>query len=136
MKKKKKVINDPSQDLASLLITPVQRIPRYLLLLRGENGGFSFFFFVLKTRFSGIIKKTPLSNPDYENLAKAANEVEKVIAAIDQNVKGKLFVVFVHFFFVDHFPDHEKTAELLRLSEFFHGIPGELFEKEFSSGLL
>jgi hypothetical protein len=36
----------------------------------------------------GIIKRTPSSNPDFENLVKAANEVEKVIVAIDQNVKG------------------------------------------------
>ncbi len=64
-----KVIKDPTQDLGALLVAPVHRVPRYLILLRG------------------IIKLTLPSNPDYENLVRAANEIEKIVVLIDQKSK-------------------------------------------------
>jgi hypothetical protein len=66
-----KVVRDPSQDLGALLVAPVHRIPRYLILLRG------------------VIKHTASSNPDYENLVKAANEVEKIVVMIDQRGENR-----------------------------------------------
>jgi len=47
-------------DLFSLLIMPVQRVPRYVLLLRE------------------LIKHTPKTHPDYENLVRAQKMMEEV----------------------------------------------------------
>lgn len=53
------------KDLPSYLITPVQRLPRYVLLLRD------------------ILKCTPKSHPDSEFLQSAFNELDKLTKDID-----------------------------------------------------
>eukprot|EP01114_Cavostelium_apophysatum_P015268 TRINITY_DN4122_c0_g1_i4.p1 TRINITY_DN4122_c0_g1~~TRINITY_DN4122_c0_g1_i4.p1 ORF type:complete len:945 (+),score=286.26 TRINITY_DN4122_c0_g1_i4:179-3013(+) len=55
-------------DLQSLLITPVQRIPRYSLLLKE------------------LLKLTTPSHPDYENVSKALEKIKEVTDLINWNV--------------------------------------------------
>lgn len=55
-------------DLESLLITPVQRIPRYKLLL------------------SEILKHTPEAHPDYALIKKALEEVSKMGIIVNESV--------------------------------------------------
>jgi len=55
--------------LASLLIMPVQRVPRYILLLRD------------------LFKHTWCEHPDYANLQQAASEMEELTAFLDQKKK-------------------------------------------------
>eukprot|EP01080_Neovahlkampfia_damariscottae_P003802 gene3802-6963_t len=53
-------------DLKSLLIQPVQRLPRYCLLLRE------------------IIKNTEETHVDYKNLVKTKNKIEKIVSMINE----------------------------------------------------
>jgi hypothetical protein len=46
-------LGDPTNDLASMLVTPVQRIPRYVMMLKD------------------LLKHTSTQHPDYNNLLKA-----------------------------------------------------------------
>lgn len=69
LEKQFKLLNDPSQDLASMLITPIQRLPRYLLLLRN------------------VRRSTPPNHLDYENLERACSEIESIVVMIDQKAK-------------------------------------------------
>jgi hypothetical protein len=55
--------------LASLLITPIQRVPRYRLLLQE------------------LIKRSEDSDPDYGNLSKALELIKKTAAHINESVK-------------------------------------------------
>lgn len=57
-----------NQNLYSFLIMPIQRIPRYCLLIRD------------------LIKKTSDSHPDYDNLSKAHSMLEDVTKKIDQAI--------------------------------------------------
>lgn len=61
-------MNDPSNDLASLLVTPVQRIPRYLMLVKQ------------------LIKHTPPTHPDYGNLKSAEEKISTIAIIVDQKV--------------------------------------------------
>ncbi|KAH0786563.1 Kelch motif family protein [Histomonas meleagridis] len=56
----------PKGELTSYLITPVQRMPRYILFLRE------------------LLKATPPSHPDFAMLASAASKLEEVTGQIDQ----------------------------------------------------
>lgn len=53
--------------LPSLLVTPVQRIPRYMLLFKVPLVH-AFLFFVKKEIFQELVEKTPSSHPDYPSL--------------------------------------------------------------------
>ena len=53
-------------DLKDLLIMPIQRIPRYLLLLQE------------------LLKRTDKSHPDYENISKSISHIKKVAAIINE----------------------------------------------------
>ena len=57
--------NPTSLDLQALLITPVQRVPRYRLLLQD------------------LIKRTHKSHGDYSNLLEALEEVKHIAARVD-----------------------------------------------------
>eukprot|EP01101_Sappina_pedata_P002276 TRINITY_DN12522_c0_g1_i1.p1 TRINITY_DN12522_c0_g1~~TRINITY_DN12522_c0_g1_i1.p1 ORF type:complete len:812 (-),score=303.15 TRINITY_DN12522_c0_g1_i1:14-2449(-) len=58
-----------SLDLASFLIMPVQRVPRYNMLLRD------------------LAKHTWATHPDFENLNKAGSEVETIAAFLNEKKK-------------------------------------------------
>ena len=55
-------------SLENLLIQPVQRIPRYILLL------------------TDLLKKTDLSHPDYENIKKSIAAYETVMEFLEKNI--------------------------------------------------
>ncbi|KAJ3021672.1 hypothetical protein HKX48_008051 [Thoreauomyces humboldtii] len=65
----KKGMGSRSPDLTDLLITPVQRPPRYLLLLKE------------------LLKRTPNAHPDYSNLVAAVQKVERTVQAINERKK-------------------------------------------------
>jgi hypothetical protein len=64
-----KAMNDPSNDLASLLVTPVQRIPRYLMLVKS----------MLKHSYPG--------HPDYAKLRTAEERISAIAIIVDQKAK-------------------------------------------------
>ena len=59
--------------LPYLLINPVQRIPRYSLLIQVQPQLLSFEKGKL---FQELLKKTDQAHPDYENLSKAMDELK------------------------------------------------------------
>jgi hypothetical protein len=83
-------------DLSALLIAPVQRVPRYILLLRG----FAFFFllkmFKFKTElfhstlrfFSELIKYTSETHPDFQPLVEALEKIESIGFKINQSKRA------------------------------------------------
>lgn len=56
-------------NLGALLITPVQRVPRYKLLLES------------------LLNKTPREHPDFEKLQEATVEINKVAHHINENIR-------------------------------------------------
>lgn len=58
-------------NLGSLLITPVQRVPRYKLLLES------------------LLNKTPREHPDFEKLQAATVEINKVAHHINENIRQR-----------------------------------------------
>ncbi len=64
-----KAMNDPSNDLASLLVTPVQRIPRYLMLVKS------------------MLKHSYPAHPDYANLKTAEERISAIAVIVDQKAK-------------------------------------------------
>src|SRR5690554_4367338 len=69
----KKCENSPEsnyQDLNDFLIQPIQRIPRYQLLLRD------------------LIKNTDLDHPDYPNLTKSLAKVERIAKYINEQKRN------------------------------------------------
>lgn len=73
-----KQLGDPSNDLASLLVTPVQRIPRYLMLVRS------------------MLKHTWAEHPDYANLKTAEEQISAVAVTVDQKAKDAENVQKMH----------------------------------------
>ena len=59
------MLND-GRELSSFLITPVQRMPRYILFLRE------------------LLKATPVSHPDYPWLERASKQIQKVTENMDE----------------------------------------------------
>lgn len=57
-------------DLMSLLIQPIQRIPRYKLLIEE------------------IIKKTPNEHKDYNDLLKSQNVIEEVAITVNEAIRA------------------------------------------------
>lgn len=97
-------IHDLVHDLPSLLIEPIQRIPRYKLMLtvRRQYPTFFLFFFlfslpvrashsrVLTTNLSheqDIIKHTNQEHPDYYNLKEAEQVIEHILAEMNLAAK-------------------------------------------------
>jgi len=58
-------------NLGALLITPVQRVPRYKLLLES------------------LLNKTPRDHPDFEKLQEATVEINKVAHHINENIRQR-----------------------------------------------
>ncbi len=78
-----KAMNDPSNDLASLLVTPVQRIPRYLMLVKQ------------------MLKYTAQTHADFGNLKIAEEKISTIAIIVDQKVSSSfLFLDFCCSFFV------------------------------------
>lgn len=59
-------LGDPTNDLASMLVTPVQRIPRYVLMLKD------------------LLKVTSPQHPDYNNLLKAVKIMTDTTVLVDR----------------------------------------------------
>ncbi len=59
-------LGDPTNDLASMLVTPVQRIPRYVLMLKD------------------LLKHTSPQHPDYNNLLKAVKIMTDTTVLVDR----------------------------------------------------
>ncbi len=72
------LLKDPSNDLPSLLITPVQRIPRYLMLV------------------NQLLKYTWPSHWDYANIKSAAMQLGKIAEYVDQKAKDAENVQKMH----------------------------------------
>jgi hypothetical protein len=72
------LLKDPSNDLPSLLITPVQRIPRYLMLV------------------NQLLKYTWPSHRDYANMKSAATQLGKIAEYVDQKAKDAENVQKMH----------------------------------------
>jgi hypothetical protein len=66
------ICND--QDIDSLLIMPVQRMPRYAMLIRE------------------LIKYTDKDHPDYGNLDKALKNIEEVTAYLNEKKREAVFM--------------------------------------------
>jgi hypothetical protein len=58
------------QKIESLLITPVQRLPRYVLLLRD------------------LLKHTPESHPDFAKLTEVVNKVDSVASSVNRGMRS------------------------------------------------
>ncbi|EGC39822.1 hypothetical protein DICPUDRAFT_26275, partial [Dictyostelium purpureum] len=69
--KKKNSENGTGLDLISLLIMPVQRIPRYKLLLQS------------------LIQYTPLESPDYKDVDKALESISEVANIVNESIREK-----------------------------------------------
>ena len=97
-------IHDLVHDLPSLLIEPIQRIPRYKLMLTVRRQYPTFFLFfllfslpvrashsrVLTTNLSheqDIIKHTNQEHPDYYNLKEAEQVIEHILAEMNLAAK-------------------------------------------------
>ena len=61
--------NENSLELTALLIMPIQRIPRYRLLLQE------------------LLKYTPETHPDYANINKAVAEIMKVAEHVNEGIR-------------------------------------------------
>ena len=72
------LLKDPSNDLPSLLITPVQRIPRYLMLV------------------TQLLKYTWPTHRDYANIKSAATQLGKIAEYVDQKAKDAENVQKMH----------------------------------------
>ena len=72
------VLKDPSNDLPSLLITPVQRIPRYLMLVQQ------------------LLKYTWPEHVDYKDIQSAATQLGKIADYVDQKAKDAENVQKMH----------------------------------------
>ena len=59
-------LGDPTNDLASMLVTPVQRIPRYVMMLKD------------------LLKHTSTQHPDYANLLKAVKIMTDTTVLVDR----------------------------------------------------
>ena len=59
-------LGDPTNDLASMLVTPVQRIPRYVMMLKD------------------LLKHTSTQHPDYNNLLKAVKIMTDTTVLVDR----------------------------------------------------
>jgi len=64
-----KTPNGLGPDLQSLLVNPVQRIPRYLLLLKE------------------LVQKTPSDHPDYQSLNTALNKIKEITEIVNFGIK-------------------------------------------------
>jgi hypothetical protein len=62
-------LGDPTNDLASLLVTPVQRIPRYVMMLKD------------------LLKLTSPQHPDYNNLLKAVKIMTDTTVLVDRKAE-------------------------------------------------
>jgi hypothetical protein len=62
-------LGDPSNDLASMLVTPVQRIPRYVMMLKD------------------LLKLTSPQHPDYNNLLKAVKIMTDTTVLVDRKAE-------------------------------------------------
>jgi hypothetical protein len=60
---------EPPNSLQALLICPVQRIPRYMLLLKE------------------LSNKTPEDHPDSQNLIKALQKIQELADSVNANIK-------------------------------------------------
>ncbi len=72
------LLKDPSNDLPSLLITPVQRIPRYLMLV------------------TQLRKYTWPTHDDYASIMSAAEQLGKIAEYVDQKAKDAENVQKMH----------------------------------------
>lgn len=75
---------DSKVDLGALLITPVQRCPRYELLLRVRSSCFSSFGL---TPLQDLIKLTPPEHSDYQALVTAREKVQEQNQYINEKKK-------------------------------------------------
>lgn len=78
------------QNLAGFLIMPIQRIPRYHLLLAVCSLVFSlpkFIFFNIAIVFQDLVKHTWKDHPDYNNLRQAAEQMEQTSTLLNQKKK-------------------------------------------------
>ena len=62
-------LGDPTNDLASMLVTPVQRIPRYVMMLKD------------------LLKHTSTQHPDYNNLLKAVKIMTDTTVLVDRKAE-------------------------------------------------
>ena len=62
--------NQPILDLGDYLIVPIQRLPRYMLLI------------------SSIVKVTKADHPDYQNLNTALGKIREVTDYVNDSIKS------------------------------------------------
>lgn len=65
------------------LIMPVQRIPRYSLLLNARTPSSSLESPFSNFEFQSLKDYTDPIHPDYQNICDAASEIKKVALAVD-----------------------------------------------------
>ncbi|KAM9998849.1 hypothetical protein ACTFIZ_002404 [Dictyostelium cf. discoideum] len=98
-----------SLDLNSLLIMPVQRVPRYILLL------------------SELIKCTDPKNPDYENLNKALEKMKVLASVINENKREAEFLNKMY--------DIQNSLEGFNRGDFIHPSRRLILDCEFNEKL-
>ena len=93
------------QTLQDLMIRPVQRLPSISLLIKGMCSKY-FFFIIFNWRVAfvhlDIIKHTPKTNPDFQELEKALKAIKEVMTYINE--------------------DKRKTEGRLALFDIFHDV--------------
>ncbi|KAM9958204.1 hypothetical protein ACTFIW_001064 [Dictyostelium discoideum] len=98
-----------SLDLNSLLIMPVQRVPRYILLL------------------NELIKCTDPKNPDYENLNKALEKMKVLASVINENKREAEFLNKMY--------DIQNSLEGFNRGDFIHPSRRLILDCEFNEKL-
>ncbi|KAL6069310.1 guanine nucleotide exchange factor 9 [Balamuthia mandrillaris] len=74
--------------LDALLITPIQRLPRYNLLLTVSHSLSSFYSsFLTPPLVQDLLRNTPESHPDYQNIKAALEEMSAVADSINESIK-------------------------------------------------
>ncbi len=73
--------------LESFLVMPIQRLPRYVLLLKVPP--FSFLCSLLIPKYQELRKYTQESHPDYKFIASAIGELERVTKVFNEVQREK-----------------------------------------------
>lgn len=91
-----KNMGDTSNDIASLLVVPVQRIPRYLMLVKQvrekETPCWSSSLTVTVSCSSQLLKHTWQTHADFARLHQCEEQIAAVAIIVDQKVKIDRFL--------------------------------------------
>lgn len=97
---KKNIEDLHRNDIAALLIMPIQRIPRYVLLLSVWDQCLCVFVLLL-TIFQDLVKHTEPDHSDYKNLQQAVSHITSIAEFVNHKKQeadnlGRLLIIQQH----------------------------------------